>query len=62
MTRDILLGVVIGAQGLKGEVKVKVFTESPERLGAYGALCGLAAGYLAAACVNFYYIRLKLVS
>ena len=38
MSRDILLGVVIGAQGLKGEVKVKTFTESPERLGAYGAL------------------------
>jgi len=38
MSRDILLGVVIGAQGLKGEVKVKTFTESPEGLGAYGAL------------------------
>jgi polysaccharide transporter, PST family len=32
------------------------------RLGAYGALWGLAAGYLAAACVNLYYIRFKLVS
>ncbi|MEM5389094.1 oligosaccharide flippase family protein [Paraburkholderia phymatum] len=30
------------------------------RMGAYGALVGLAAGYLAAACVNFYYIRFKL--
>ncbi|WP_310630248.1 oligosaccharide flippase family protein [Paraburkholderia sp.] len=30
------------------------------RLGAYGALVGLACGYLAAACVNFYYIRFKL--
>jgi PST family polysaccharide transporter len=30
------------------------------RLGAYGALAGLAAGYLAAAAVNLYYIRLKL--
>jgi len=38
MSRDILLGVVIGAQGLSGEVKVKTFTESPESLGAYGAL------------------------
>jgi 16S rRNA processing protein RimM len=38
MSRDILLGVVIGAQGLKGEVKVKTFTESPDRLGAYGVL------------------------
>ena len=38
MTRDVLLGVVIGAQGLKGEVKVKTFTQSPEALGAYGPL------------------------
>jgi len=34
----VLLGVVIGAQGLKGEVKVKTFTERPEKLGAYGPL------------------------
>ncbi|WP_434715408.1 oligosaccharide flippase family protein [Paraburkholderia sp. A3RO-2L] len=32
------------------------------RMGAYGALVGLACGYLAAASVNFYYIRFKLVS
>jgi len=32
------------------------------RLGAYGALVGLAVGYLAAACVNFSYIRFKLAS
>lgn len=30
------------------------------RLGLYGALVGLAGGYLAAAAVNFYYIRYKL--
>jgi polysaccharide transporter, PST family len=30
------------------------------RLGSYGALVGLAAGYLAAASVNFYYIRFRL--
>jgi 16S rRNA processing protein RimM len=35
---DILLGVVIGAQGLKGEVKVKTFTERPENLAAYRPL------------------------
>ncbi len=35
MPRDILLGVVTGAHGLKGEVKVKTFTEA---LAAYGAL------------------------
>ncbi len=38
MARDILLAAVIGAQGLKGEVKVKTFTESPEALHAYGVL------------------------
>ena len=38
MARDVLLGVVIGAQGLKGEVKVKAFTQSPEKLAAYGPL------------------------
>ena len=38
MARDILLGVVIGAQGLRGEVRVKTFTETPERLSAYGPL------------------------
>ncbi|HDR9474709.1 lipopolysaccharide biosynthesis protein [Burkholderia multivorans] len=32
------------------------------RLGLYGALVGLAAGYAAAAAVNFYYIRFKLRS
>lgn len=31
-----------------------------ERMGAYGALVGLAAGYVAAASVNLYYIRSKL--
>jgi 16S rRNA processing protein RimM len=35
---DVLLGVIIGAQGLKGEVKVKTFTETPQKLGAYGPL------------------------
>src|SRR5690242_7621435 len=38
MARDVLLGAVIGAQGLKGEVKVKAFTQSPEKLAAYGPL------------------------
>ncbi|MGA7782822.1 MAG: oligosaccharide flippase family protein [Paraburkholderia sp.] len=32
------------------------------RMGAYGALVGLALGYLAAASVNLYYIRFKLRS
>ncbi|MGH6889746.1 MAG: ribosome maturation factor RimM [Rhizomicrobium sp.] len=38
MRGEILLGVVIGAQGLTGEVRVKTFTETPERIAAYGPL------------------------
>ena len=38
MGRDILLAAVIGAQGLKGDVRVKTFTESPDALARYGAL------------------------
>jgi 16S rRNA processing protein RimM len=36
--RDVLLAVVIGAQGLKGEVKAKIFTATPDALPRYGAL------------------------
>jgi 16S rRNA processing protein RimM len=38
LARSILLAAVMGAQGLKGEVKVKTFTASPEALRAYGVL------------------------
>jgi 16S rRNA processing protein RimM len=38
MPEDILLGVVTGVQGLKGEVRVKTFTQSPDRLAGYGVL------------------------
>ncbi|HVZ68195.1 MAG TPA: ribosome maturation factor RimM [Rhizomicrobium sp.] len=38
MSRNVLLGAVIGAHGLKGEVKVKTFTHSPETFGGYGPL------------------------
>ena len=38
MPRDILLAAVMGAQGLKGEVKAKVFTASPDALPRYGKL------------------------
>jgi 16S rRNA processing protein RimM len=38
MARDILLAAVMGAQGLKGEVKVKLFTAAPDALPRYGAL------------------------
>jgi 16S rRNA processing protein RimM len=37
-SRDILLAAVIGAQGLKGEVKVKLFTAAPDALPRYGIL------------------------
>lgn len=37
-TRDVLLAAVIGAQGLKGEVKVKTFTTTPEALARFGVL------------------------
>lgn len=34
----LLLGVIAGAKGIKGEVKVKTFTEVPEGIAAYGSL------------------------
>jgi 16S rRNA processing protein RimM len=38
MPADVLLAVVTAAQGLKGDVRVKTFTEVPERLASYGVL------------------------
>jgi 16S rRNA processing protein RimM len=38
LARDVLLAAVIGAQGLKGAVKVKLFTEAPQALSSYGPL------------------------
>ena len=38
MARDVLLAVVIGAQGLQGAVKAKIFTATPDALTRYGAL------------------------
>lgn len=34
----VLLGVIVGAKGIKGEVKIKSFTEDPENIAAYGPL------------------------
>ena len=34
----LLLGVIVGAKGIKGEVKIKSFTEAPEDIAAYGPL------------------------
>jgi 16S rRNA processing protein RimM len=36
--KDVLLAAVMGAQGLKGEVKVKLFTAAPDALPRYGLL------------------------
>ena len=38
MSRDVLLAAVTGAHGLKGEVKVKTFTETPDALARYRRL------------------------
>ena len=38
MAREVLLAAIIGAQGLKGAVKVKLFTAAPEALSSYGPL------------------------
>jgi len=38
MQRDVHLATILGAHGLKGEVRVKTFTETSEKLGAYGPL------------------------
>jgi 16S rRNA processing protein RimM len=38
LPRDVLLAAVIGAQGLQGAVKAKVFTADPDSLPRYGAL------------------------
>jgi 16S rRNA processing protein RimM len=38
VSRDVLLAAVIGAHGLKGEVKVKTFTEAPGALAHYKRL------------------------
>ena len=37
-SRDVLLAAVIGAQGLRGEVRVKTFTASPDSLALYRTL------------------------
>ena len=38
MAKDVLLAAVIGAQGLKGAVKAKIFTATPDALPRYGAV------------------------
>ncbi len=38
LQNPVLLGIVGGAHGIKGEVRVQSFTDDPEDLGAYGPL------------------------
>ena len=38
MQKAVLLAAIIGAQGLKGEVRAKVFTDNPKALARYGVL------------------------
>jgi 16S rRNA processing protein RimM len=40
----VCLGAVAGAHGVRGEVKVKTFTEEPEGLAAYGPLTAVPGG------------------
>lgn len=40
----IRLGVIIGAHGIRGAVKVKTFTQDPKDLSAYGSLCSEDGG------------------
>lgn len=37
-TDRVCLGVIVGAQGIRGEVRIKAFTAEPEDVGAYGPL------------------------
>lgn len=34
----VCLGVIVGPQGIRGEVRIKAFTAEPEDVGAYGAV------------------------
>ena len=34
----VLVGVIVGAHGIKGEVKLKSFTSEPLSIGRYGPL------------------------
>jgi 16S rRNA processing protein RimM len=38
MTKLICLGEIVAAHGIKGQVKIKTFTETPTNITAYGAL------------------------
>lgn len=39
----VCLGVIVGAQGVRGEVRIKPFTAEPEDIGAYGPVSDAGA-------------------
>jgi 16S rRNA processing protein RimM len=41
LENPVLMGVIGAAQGLRGEVRVKTFTEEPVAIGEYGTLYGV---------------------
>ena len=64
---SILLGVVLGAHGLKGEIKVRTFTDIPGALGAYGPIMTgdgrqFEIGSLRTAKANEAIVRIKGIS
>jgi 16S rRNA processing protein RimM len=52
LTERVLLGAVLGAHGIKGEVRVKTFTLNPEDLGRYGPLSTRSGRRLAVVAVR----------
>jgi 16S rRNA processing protein RimM len=50
--KAVCLGVIVGVKGLKGEVKIKTFTEVPEDIAAYGPLRTAQGRTLAVSVLN----------
>ena len=44
--RHVVLGIITSAHGIRGEVKLKSFTEDPEAIAGYGPLATKAGGIL----------------
>ncbi len=42
--RKVVLGRISGAHGLKGEVRIRPYTEQPEDIGSYGAVTAVPGG------------------
>lgn len=52
MAASVCLGVIVGVKGLKGEVRIKSFTEAPEGVAAYGPLRAKDGRTLTVSVVN----------